>query len=134
MVRRIGCNEDEMTKTLSASAAALLAGLLALSLSASSAEAAKKRYASSSVVYGNSRSMNSSYMAGPRTRVFVTKRSWLDLGTEVSPGERHFSDYAIPPGNNNIDMLTPQTDWRRKPVDVWDLPGVSKNGYPFNNF
>ncbi len=41
---------------------------------------------------------NSSYMAGPRTRVYVTKRSWLDAGTEVLPGERHFSDYAFPPG------------------------------------
>jgi hypothetical protein len=41
---------------------------------------------------------NRSYRVGPRTRVFVTRRSWLDAGTEVLPGERKFSDYAFPPG------------------------------------
>lgn len=41
---------------------------------------------------------NRSYRVGPRTRVFVTQRSWLDAGTEVLPGERKFSDYAFPPG------------------------------------
>jgi hypothetical protein len=41
---------------------------------------------------------NSSYQSGPHTRVYVTKRSWLDAGTEVLPGERKFSDYAFPPG------------------------------------
>jgi len=41
---------------------------------------------------------NSSYQAGPHTRVYVTKRSWLDAGTEVLPGDRKFTDYAFPPG------------------------------------
>jgi hypothetical protein len=31
-------------------------------------------------------------------RVTVQKRSFLDAGTEVLPGQRHFSDYAFPPG------------------------------------
>jgi hypothetical protein len=50
---------------------------------------------------------NSSYVQGPSTRVYVTKRSWLDAGTEVLPGDRKFLDYALPPGpsfgvqNNN---------------------------------
>ena len=39
---------------------------------------------------------NRSYMQGPRTRVFVTTRSWLDAGTEVLPGDRKFQDYAFP--------------------------------------
>jgi hypothetical protein len=49
---------------------------------------------------------NSSYMQG-RTRVYITKRSWLDAGTEVIPGDRKFIDYAFPLGpsfgvqNNN---------------------------------
>ena len=30
-------------------------------------------------------------------RVVVTKRSYLDAGTEVKPGERHFNDYVFPP-------------------------------------
>jgi hypothetical protein len=50
---------------------------------------------------------NSSYMQGPNTRIYITKRSWLDGGTEVLPTERKFMDYALPPGpsfgvrNNN---------------------------------
>jgi len=41
---------------------------------------------------------NASYRSGPRTRVYITKRSWLDGGTEVLPGDRKFTDYAFPPG------------------------------------
>jgi hypothetical protein len=47
--------------------------------------------------YGTS-GPNASYRSGPRTRIYVTKRSWLDGGTEVLPGDRKFSDYAFPPG------------------------------------
>ena len=36
------------------------------------------------------------YQEGPRTRIYVTKRSWLDAGTEVLPGDRKFQDYAFP--------------------------------------
>lgn len=39
---------------------------------------------------------NRSYQQGPRTRVYVTTRSWLDTGTEVLPGDRKFMDYAFP--------------------------------------
>jgi len=39
---------------------------------------------------------NVSYQQGPRTRVYVSKRSWLDAGTEVLPGDRKFTDYAFP--------------------------------------
>ena len=31
------------------------------------------------------------------TQIYVTKRSWLDGGTEVLPGDRKFTDYAFPP-------------------------------------
>jgi hypothetical protein len=41
---------------------------------------------------------NTSYQSGPHTRIYVTKRSWLDAGTEVIPGDRKFTDYAFPPG------------------------------------
>ena len=39
---------------------------------------------------------NVSYQQGPHTRVYVTKRSWLDAGVEVLPGDRKFNDYAFP--------------------------------------
>jgi hypothetical protein len=36
------------------------------------------------------------YQQGPHTRIYVSKRSWLDAGTEVLPGDRKFTDYAFP--------------------------------------
>lgn len=39
---------------------------------------------------------NAVYQQG-RTRLYVSKRSWLDGGTEVLPGDRKFQDYAFPP-------------------------------------
>ncbi|MDA9404335.1 hypothetical protein [Bradyrhizobium sp. CCBAU 45389] len=63
---------------------------------------------------------NRSYQSGPHTRIYVSKRSWLDGGTELLPGERKFSDYALPPGttfareNNNRPLdrqpLSPDSD------------------------
>jgi hypothetical protein len=66
------------------------------------------------------RGPNHSYQSGPHTRIYVSKRSWLDGGTEVLPGNRKFSDYAFPPGtsfasqNNNRPLdrqpLSPASD------------------------
>jgi hypothetical protein len=70
-------------------AAALLVG--------TAAEAQQTRYDNRGRPYYGAAGPNSSYQAGPRTRVYVTKRSWLDAGTEVLPGERKFNDYAFPP-------------------------------------
>jgi hypothetical protein len=38
---------------------------------------------------------NVQYQQG-RTRIYVSKRSWLDGGTEVLPGDRKYLDYAFP--------------------------------------
>jgi hypothetical protein len=78
-------------------------------------------------------SPNYSYQQGPRTRIYVTRRSWLDLGTEVQPGERKYTDYAIPPNytQSTIDQLTGRP-WARQPfVDPWDLPGAPKGGFGY---
>ena len=61
----------------------------------------------------------------PATRVVVTKRSYLDAGTEVKPGERHFTDYVYPPGwnpwsGNNIDPMNSHMS----PPDPFWLPGT----------
>ena len=63
---------------------------------------------------------NLSYQQGPHTRIYVTKRSWLDAGTEVLPGDRKFTDYAFPQSrsfgeqNNNRPLdrqpLNPPSD------------------------
>lgn len=99
------------TKNLAAvSRAALLVAVAALAVSVigvSQADAAKRKPVNRAAY--SQRGPNVSYNAGPRTRIYVTKRSWLDAGTEVLPGERKFMDYAIPPGqsfgNQNMNRL-----------------------------
>jgi hypothetical protein len=103
--------------------------LLTAGLSVQSAAAQESR---ASVLTRNQRSPNYSYQQG-RTRIYVTKRSWLDLGTEVQPGDRKYTDYAIPPNytQTTIDHLTGRP-WTRQPlVDPWDLPGYPKSGYGY---
>ena len=60
-------------------------------------KAAKRQYDSRGHLYYGPSGPNVSYQEGPHTRVFITKRSWLDAGTEVLPGDRKFTDYAFPP-------------------------------------
>ncbi|UGV24319.1 hypothetical protein E0H22_00640 [Rhodopseudomonas boonkerdii] len=65
------------------------------------------------------RGPNVSYQQGPRTRVYISRRSWLDAGTEVLPGDRKFTDYAYPPGqsfargnlNRPLDRQPLYSDW-----------------------
>jgi hypothetical protein len=64
---------------------------------------------------------------GPHTRLYVTKRSWLDGGTEVLPGDRKFTDYAIPP-DQAIDFAR----WNNnRPIDRQPLsPNSDLGGVP----
>ena len=123
-------HEDVMTFKLPALnklALVLAAGaVMAIGLSATPADAAGKRkyYDANSTAYGPG-GPNVSYQSGPRTRVYVTKRSWLDAGVEVLPGDRKFTDYAFPPArsfgleNNN------------RPLDRQPLnPASDMGGYP----
>ena len=105
--------------------ALLLAAAAVVSVGFSSdASAAKRKHYDRSGAYGAS-GPNVSYQAGPRTRVYISKRSWLDAGTEVLPGERKFTDYAIPPfysfGRENLN----------RPLDRAPLnPPSDLGGYP----
>jgi hypothetical protein len=67
-----------------------------------------------------------------RTRLYISKRSWLDAGTEVLPGDRKFQDYAFPSeyglptfarsnGNRTID---------RHPMNPPSDMGGYPSGYP----
>jgi len=54
-----------------------------------------------------------------RSRVVVTRRSFLDAGTEVKPGERKFMDYADPPGYQPYNVVTNlggRVGWHRSPL------------------
>jgi hypothetical protein len=105
-------------------------GALAIGLGVTQADAQTKRKPTSvdgtanNTAYGPA-GPNRSYQSGPRTRVFVTTRSWLDAGVEVLPGDRKFNDYAFPQSrsfaleNNN------------RPLDRQPLyPSYDLGGYP----
>ena len=80
--------------------AMLLAAAALVALGSASANAQSRQqqqqYDKNGRPYYGANGPNRSYQQGPRTRVFVTTRSWLDAGTEVLPGDRKFLDYAFP--------------------------------------
>ena len=87
---------------------------------------AKRQFDERGRPYYGANGPNVSYQQGPHTRIYVTKRSWLDAGTEVLPGDRKFTDYAYPPGasfgvtNNNRPTerqpLNPPSDLGGEPT------------------
>ena len=73
---------------------------------------------------------NRVYQQGPRTRVYVTTRSWLDAGTEVLPGDRKFTDYAFPP---EVGYPSFARENNNRPIDRQPLsPPSDLGGYPRN--
>jgi hypothetical protein len=92
-------DEDAMTPKFPAASKLVVllatAALVAVSATAASAQS-KPRYDRDGRPYYGAAGPNRSYQQGPRTRVYVTTRSWLDAGTEVLPGDRKFQDYAFP--------------------------------------
>ena len=72
------------------------AALVALGSASASAQSKQQKYDRDGRPYYGANGPNRSYQQGPRTRVYVTTRSWLDAGTEVLPGDRKFQDYAFP--------------------------------------
>lgn len=117
-----------MTRTYPAASklAILLAAATLVAVSAISASAQSgQRYDRDGRPYYGANGPNRSYQQGPRTRVYVTTRSWLDAGTEVLPGDRKFTDYAFPPsqsfGQEN----------RNRPLDRQPMnPASDMGGYP----
>jgi hypothetical protein len=59
--------------------------------------------------------------ARARARVTVQKRSFLDAGTEVLPGQRKFTDYAFPPGYSATSSIDFTSGNVRGPlIGPWD--------------
>jgi hypothetical protein len=119
---RTGVMRDLMTKgILLLAAGAMIAGSV---IASASAEQMQYDPRTRRPVYNNG-GPNAVYQQG-RTRIYVSKRSWLDGGTEVLPGERKFTDYAYPPGpsfatqNNNRPIerqpLNPASDLGGEPT------------------
>ena len=109
------------------------ATVVAIGLSATQADAQAKRkpddrkYDDRGRPYYGPNGPNVVYQQGP-TRIYVTKRSWLDAGTEVLPGERKFMDYAFPP---DIGYPSFARENRNRPIDRQPLnPPSDLGGYP----
>ena len=108
--------------------AALLAAaaIIAVGFDVTAANAQSKRQSDDrGRAYYGPNGPNVSYQQGPRTRVYVTKRSWLDAGTEVLPGDRKFSDYAFPPA---IGYPTFARENNNRPIDRQPLNPPSDLG------
>jgi hypothetical protein len=55
----------------------------------------------------------------PRSRVVVVARSFLNVGTNVGPGERKFLDYAFPPTHAALDVVSNtggRVGWHNSPL------------------
>jgi hypothetical protein len=103
------------------------AAFVAVGFTATDASAAKRKHYDRSRAYGPS-GPNVSYQSGPRTRVYISRRSWLDAGTEVLPGERKFTDYAFPP---DIGYPSFARENLNRPIDRQPLsPPSDLGGYP----
>src|SRR6266536_4646378 len=121
------CNdEDAMTVKFPLLLSAI--AVVALSVAPASAQSTRLKYdRDGRVTYGPG-GPNRSYQQGPRTRVYVSTRSWLDAGTEVLPGDRKFQDYAFPP---EIGYPTFARENLNRPIDRGPLnPPSDMGGYP----
>jgi hypothetical protein len=62
----------------------------------------------------------------PRVRYVAQRRSFLDPGTETTPGEKLPGGVYVPLAyspTSNIDVFSPGGSFRRQPLsDPWDLP------------
>ena len=92
------------------------------------AQQTKPKYDNRGRAYYGTNGPNVSYQQGPHTRIYVTKRSWLDAGTEVLPGDRKFNDYAYPPeiGYPSFARRTGNRPIDREPLN----PPSDMGGYP----
>jgi hypothetical protein len=62
-----------------------------------------------------------------RAKVTVEKRSFLDAGVEVKPGQRKFTDYAFPPGYSPTSSIDFTSGNIRGPlIGPWD---TSRNNF-----
>jgi hypothetical protein len=89
---------------------------------------AKRQYDDRGRPYYGPNGPNVSYQQGPHTRVYVTKRSWLDAGVEVLPGDRKFTDYAFP---SEYGYPTFARENNNRPIDRQPLnPASDLGGFP----
>ena len=115
--------------TAASKLAMLLAATALVAVSATSADAqSRPKYDKDGRITYGPQGPNRVYQQGPRTRVYVSTRSWLDAGTEVLPGDRKFQDYAFPP---EIGYPSFARENNNRPIDRQPLnPPSDMGGYP----
>ena len=109
------------------SVAALSAMVVAASL-LSSADAAQRRPAGQQIQSGPVQRTVYTYTddyGRRRTKIIVQKRSYLDAGTWVLPGQRHCTDYVVSPYYSAFDVLGPgRGNYDRNPIGPrWEFGG-----------
>lgn len=115
--------------TLLAAGAAIATSLTLGFATPASADTKTKRSDERGRHYYGPSGPNAVYQQG-RTRLYVSKRSWLDGGTEVNPGDRKFSDYAFPPAVGYPSFARENLN---RPIDRQPLsPPSDVGGYPQN--
>ena len=124
---------DVMSSNFSVKLATWLAAgavvAVALAAPASADTRTKQRFDDRGRHYYGPSGPNAVYQQG-RTRIYVSKRSWLDGGTEVNPGERKFTDYAFPPAVGYPSFARENLN---RPIDRQPLPTPADvGGYPQN--
>jgi hypothetical protein len=85
-----------MTKTYAAIFCAAALALSSVAVTPAEAQTPKKS-AAKKVAAKKYGPVPTSMAPPPRARITVTRRSYLDAGTHVIPGDRKFTDYALPP-------------------------------------
>jgi len=100
--------------------------VVAIGLTAAANAEVKPKYDDRGRPYYGPNGPNVVYQQGP-TRIYVTKRSWLDAGTEVLPGDRKFMDYAFPPA---IGYPSFARENNNRPIDRQPLNPPSDGGVP----
>ncbi len=104
------------------------AALVALGSASASAQSKQQKYDKNGRPYYGANGPNRSYQQGPRTRVYVTTRSWLDAGTEVLPGDRKF---RTTPFRRRIGYPSFARENLNRPIDRQPLnPPSDMGGYP----
>jgi hypothetical protein len=107
------------------------AGAQSVNITPSPKPAPKAKPAPKRVVYavGNTVFRSRDENGRTRTRVIVQRRSYLDAGTEVMPGERKYNDYVYGPNYSVTGVIDNTAFSHRSP-----LPGpfeLSSKNNPF---
>ncbi len=103
------------------------AAVVAMAVSPAAAES-KRKYDDRGKFYYGPSGPNVVVQQGPHTRLYISRRSWLDAGTEVLPGDRKFTDYAYPP---ELGFPSFARQNNNRPIDRQPLnPPSDMGGYP----